>query len=70
MLFAGIFNLFKSTDAKYKACVRSRRSNLLQNSQLRKDVLTATVAPDRLAVMTNQVRFTGYFLFIRIAGRC
>lgn len=57
-----IFKLFKGTDSKYKNCVRSRRHNLLQNSKLRRDVLTGAVGPDKLASMTNQEMATSEVL--------
>ncbi|VDN29334.1 unnamed protein product [Dibothriocephalus latus] len=52
-----IFNLFKTTDPKYKQRVRTRVMNLRDsnNPSLRINVLMGHVKPERLASMTSEV---------------
>ena len=53
-----IFNEFKETNAKYRNRIRSRVSNLkdTKNPDLRINVLLGGITPERLAVLTAEVR--------------
>lgn len=51
-----IFQEFKSTDIKYKTRLRSRISNLKdqKNPELRRNVLSGSIRPERIASMTAE----------------
>uniref|UniRef100_A0A8C6SGQ3 Transcription elongation factor n=1 Tax=Neogobius melanostomus TaxID=47308 RepID=A0A8C6SGQ3_9GOBI len=51
-----IFQEFKSTDIKYKTRLRSRISNLKdqKNPELRRNVLSGNIGPERIASMTAE----------------
>ena len=61
-----IFNEFKNTEMKYKNRVRSRVANLKdsKNPKLRESVLIGFIPPERIAVMTAEVRLCLYFCFV------
>lgn len=56
--FQAIFKELKDTGVKYRNRIRSRISNLkdLKNPNLRISVLLGIITPERLAVLTAEVR--------------
>ena len=53
-----VYKEFGSTNMKYKNRIRSRYSNLkdTKNPKLRQMVLTGDIKPEKIAVMTAEVR--------------